>query len=426
MISAALQRRVWAPPEHDRIYPNLYITLVGPPGTGKGGPIRAAGSIISEYKLKDFNPSKKLADGDNKYIAKTFEDKLLTDAQDEMSEGKSKTALQDEPLTIPIAADAVTYQALVQSMARCVRGIGYEKKMPDGTSRSAIYLHASQCFFLEEMASLFREHQRDLINFLIQAYDCSDVYEYRTKNQGRDRIMKMCLNFMAGTTPEFMQEAFDSSIIRNGYASRTFFIYAAKNRKEVFFRPELTEEQKQYRAEIAAHVRELCHLYGSIEIDQETKDWLQQWLTEFKNSPSKRAGKSAKMDGFYARINIHVMKVAMAMHFGQHTTKHVPLQTFKDAIQLIESEAVNMQYALTVGGDNPLSKTGVKIVEFLRKSGERNFKELLAQFWEDCPTGKSGLEEILQFLQQSGQITYYTKQVEGSAQGVIMYKVTGE
>jgi len=401
MISAALQRRVWTPPDHDRVYPNMYVTLVGDPGVGKGGPIRSVASILTEHKLEDSKDTAKFK-GDEKVVAEAVIDNDIKIAQEDMVKGKNKDASIEKALLIPVAADAVTYEALVQSMSFCLRRINYLKTEPDGKQRMAIYSHSSQCFCLEEIASLFRKHQNDLINFLIQAYDCGESYEYRTKTAGRDRILRICVNFLGGTTPDFMQETFDDALVNQGYSSRTFYIYGHKNRKSVFFRPELTEAQRGYRKELAAHVKALTKLYGQIHIDPETVAWLTKWKEQFDENPRLRAAKSPKMKAFYARMNIHAMKVAIAMHFGESLDMHIPLSTFQQAIEFIEQEAPNMQLALTVGGDNPLAKSSAKVYEYLIQAGKKNFKELLTHFWEKLR--KTELEEVLNYLQQTDQI----------------------
>ena len=302
----------------------------------------------------------------------------------------------------PVAADAVTYEALVQSMSFCLRRINYLHTEPDGKQRMKIYSHSSQCFCLEEIASLFRKHQNDLVNFLIQAYDCGESYEYRTKTAGRDRILRICVNFLGGTTPDFMQETFDDALVNQGYSSRTFYIYGHKNRKSVFFRPELTEAQRGYRKELAAHIKALTKLYGQIRLDQETFTYLEKWKEQFDNKPELRKAKSPKMKAFWARMNIHAMKVAMAKHFSESLEMYIPLDTFKWAIQFIEDESPNMQMALTVGGDNPLAKASSKVLEYLQRVGKKNFKELLTEFWEKLR--KTELEEVLNYLQQTDQV----------------------
>lgn len=400
MIAAALQRRVFCPPEHDKIFPNMYVTLVGKPGIGKGGPIRAVSSVLNFHKLKDANIDiEKTWNEEERIFASSILDGDIKQAQSVAISGASKemTALA-EPLLIPVAADAVTYEALVEYMAKNIRRVNYTKA--DG--KLALYSHCSTCFCLEEIASLFRKKTEDCINFLIQAYDCGETYEKRTRTQGNDRILRMCLNFLGGTTPDFMQQAFDDALIQQGYASRTFFIYASKNRKTVFFRPELTDEQKQHYNDLLAHVKKLSRLYGQVQLEPGTEQFLEEWLASFHNNPRSTAFSSNKLDPFIARMNIHVMKVAMAMHFGESTDMLIRLQTFKEAIDFIFKEGKTMHLALTMGTNNPLSRASGKVLEYLELTGKKTFKELLAEFWEKVR--RPEMEEILEYLQMTDAI----------------------
>jgi hypothetical protein len=401
LVSASLQRRVWTPPDHDRVYPNMYVTLVGDPGVGKGGPIRAVSSILTEHKLEDARDVSKFK-GDEKTIAEGVHDADIKVAQEDMVKGKGKDASTEKALLIPVAADAVTYEALVQSMSFCLRRCNYVATDDKGNQRMKIYSYSAQCFCLEEISSLFRKHQNDLVNFLIQAYDCGESYEYRTKTAGRDRILRICVNFLGGTTPDFMQETFDDALVNQGYSSRTFYIYGHKNRKSIFFRPELTEAQKGYRKELAAHVKALTNLYGQIRVDQSTMNFLTKWKEMFDEKPEMRTAKSPKMKAYYARKNIHIMKVAMAVHFGESLEMYIPQSTFEQAIDILDKEEVTMQLALTINGDNPLAKGSAKVHEYLLATGKRTFKELLAEFWERMR--KVELEEVINYLQQIDKI----------------------
>lgn len=399
-IGSALGRRVWCPPDHDRVYGNMYTTLVGDPGVGKGGPIRMVSSLLTEHKLEDAK-SNTTFKGEEKTIADAVVDSDNKIAQEDMVRGKGKDATMEKPLLIPVAADAVTYEALVQSMSYCLRRINYVKTEEDGKQRMAIYSHSSQTFCLEEIASLFRKHQNDLINFLIQAYDCGESYEYRTKTSGRDRILRICVNFLGGTTPSFMQEVFDDALVNQGYSSRTFYIYGAKDRKTVFFRPELTIEQREYKKELSAHVKTLTGLYGPVKLDNSTINWLQKWYAEYREKDERSNTDSGKLKAFKARLNIHVMKLAMAMHFLESAEMYIPQSTFELSIDKILKEMSNMKYALCIGGTNPLAKTSNKILEYLQNQGRKTETELLTEFWEKI--NKSQLQEVINFLTETDQ-----------------------
>src|SRR5574343_534931 len=94
LISASLQLRVGCPPNHSPMYPNMYVTLVGKPGIGKGGVIRAVSSILSKYKLKDLK--QKMVDkgtNDNeKFLAKSLAEKDLKNAQEDMDTFSNKAS----------------------------------------------------------------------------------------------------------------------------------------------------------------------------------------------------------------------------------------------------------------------------------------------------------------------------------------------
>jgi len=426
LVSSALQRRVWMPPEHDKVYPNQYICLVGDPGVGKGGPIRAVSSILNEHKLEDSLKDSTLT-GDQLTVAKALLEKDVSNAHDDMVKGPDKAATDVErPALIPVAADAVTYQALVQSMAHCYRYINYIGKDDEGKAKQKIYGHSSQCFCLEEKASLFQKHTNDLINFLIQAWDCGESYEYRTKNKGRDRILRICVNMISGTTPDFMQSTFDDALVNQGYSARTIFVYGAKNRKSVFFRPELTAEQKAYRAEISQHIKSLTRLYGQVRIDPTTIAWLQKWKESDDKAQQQGLGAKGKLVPYRARKNLHLMKTACANHFGESAEMYISQAEFEEALEDLTQEEKTMAIALMVGGENKLNRVANKVHEFLNVAGKRTFNELWAQFFEKAT--KDELTDVLEFLQATGKVKASTEADEQTGIGHIYYsaKETGQ
>lgn len=395
LISAALQRRVWCPPDWRRCYANMYVTFVGRAGIGKGQVIRSVSEILNYYLLSDV--SRKVSDAQMQMVV----DATATIDMKEAKEGDDK----DPPKMIVVASDAVTYEALIQQMARCVRRVNYKQlNTVTGVEESKVASHSSLCFCLEELESLLREKTQSLRTFLIQAYDCGDKYEYRTKTQGMDRVKHICLNFLAATNPDFMQSTFDDRLLSSGYASRTFFIFATKNRKSVFFLPELTEEQKQHKLAIAEHVKKLYSLYGQIELEPETMAYLENWVAQVEKDPT--INKSPKLEHFRSRLNIHVMKVAMAMHFGESLEMKISLDTFKKAIAFITTEMTRMHLALTMNQKNPLAGVADKILAHLKltyNDGGKKFNELLAEFYGDVDKGK--LQEILETLELLSKIT---------------------
>lgn len=423
MISAALQRRVWVGPDHYKLYGNQFVILVAEPAVGKGVVIKPVSRILSYHKLDLEKLTKKMADGVTHQVDREMLEKLARQdyeaaeaAEGAVQEGKNKEFRTiEKPLVIPIAADATTYEALIKAIAKSVRHINYIEQVNGHDPRKGIYTHSSLCFCLEEISSLFRKRTEDLVHFLIQAYDCGD-YTYDTKTQGKDRVRKCCLNFFGGTTPGFMQQTFDDQLITEGFSSRTFFIFATKNKKEDFWIPNLNTEQEQCWLDIVNHVGKLTELYGRVAIPDNVEQWVSNWWQENKD---KRTNTSARLNPYYGRWKVHVQKLAMAIHFGETTTMELTIPDFEKAIQTLKKEERMMHYALGLNSDNPLANPARKILAHLANNGLQTRRELLAEFFPILHNGIEDLDAILEYLQSMEKIKLEKKEVPGV--GTITY-----
>ena len=425
MISAALQRRVWMPPSHSKLYLPMYPILIGKAGIGKGGVICRVQDILSQFKLEDFHRNGAVdtlnLSQDERLAWKNIRDNQLQEAQKSHEETSKKQMLDKVPL-LPSAGDSITYERLVQKLAQSYRFVPcliHDKK--ENKSRMGIYGHCSMYICLEDVASMFKKHSENLMIFLTQAYDCKEEYLYEIKTGKPDRVQKMCVNLFGGAVPEFMQSIFEDRLVNSGFSSRVFFIFALKNRYPQFFRPEMPAECEQYRSEIAQHILKLIHLYGQIVIQPETIKFLEEWITYDDKHPEKRASQSPNLQTYYSRKNIHIMKVAAALHFGESVSLEIPHKTFLKAIDLLHEEEKTMSLALMVGDKNPLAKPSKKVVEFLRNNGPKVFKKLLAEFWNEGLREKE-LEEVLNFLQKTDAITTFQQVDELTKQTSIYYK----
>lgn len=397
LIAACLQRRVWLSAEHSRLFPNHYSILVAPPGVGKGLVIKPVYDLLQYHKLKPPDQQKLLQENNPEEIKKAIEILKEDWKQAEEDEADRKKNKQDfeKPLLFPMAADATTYEALVRRLAKSRRRISYS----DENGKTQNYLHSSLTFTLEEISSLFRRHTEDVVNCLIKCYDCGD-YEYDTKTAGRDRVKSCCLNFIGGTTPGFMQDTFDDKLLNEGFASRCFFIYETKNRGSSFFIPELTESQRECRAKILVHMERLSHLYGKVTISDDTRRWLEDW---WRDHPKNRPNNHPRLDPYYGRKNIHVAKLAMAIHFGESTAMQIEQESFEKAIKQLEIEEYKMHYALGFDSTNPLAKPLRKIIRYIESTGKKTRKEIVIEFFDSLPSVDS-IDELLQFAVYNGRL----------------------
>lgn len=423
LIGASLQRRVWLSANHLRCFPNMYIILVGNPGVGKGLVIREVSSFLSHWKLGDvkFDQNKVMSKEQKEMANMTVETDIM-EAQKKELQSSSKGDIV-RPSLYPLAADATTYEALVQELAQSYRRINYidfDAKQQKNVPR--IYGHSSLCFALQELASLLRKRTNDTVNLLLAVYDCPEDYVYDTKTQGKDRMRRACINLLGGTTPSFMQSTFDDKLVDEGLSSRTFYIFARKNRKNQFFVPSHTPEQEVHKIELLEHVKNLSTLYGAVQVSDETMQKLQNWWDDTEKNKHLRANKSIKMVPYYARKNIHVMKVAMAIHFGETFEMSIPWETFEKAIGILEEEEKTMHLALCLEGNTPMGKAIRRVLDYL-ENGEKTVIDIATEVCPSILSSMKEMEECLSFLIDTNQITTFSKRDEEFDTNLVYYKM---
>jgi len=409
-IAASLQRRVWLGPPHQPCYPNMYTILCGSPGVGKGLVLKEVSNILKHWTLD-------MSEG-NRKLAKTPEQQAIVDESvAENTKHASNTEFQGntkgpkdliKPLLIPVCADSITCEALIKAISEAYRYINYVDNAGDKPKIQA-YGHSSLCFVLPELSSLMKKNTQNTNNFLLSIYDCPIDHEYISITRGKDRIRRGCLNLIAGTTPSFMQSTFNEELIGEGFSSRTHYIYAQKNRKNAMWLPALTKEQEQHKKDILDHVKKLTTVYGPVKMSNETALWMQAWWDNYCKVEMPK-NKHPEMVPYDARMNIHVMKLAMALHFGEDAEadefgrplNEIKIETFQRAIAIIAKERPNMHLALVLEGKSPESKASQKILEMLQGK-ECSYVEIFIACHK-LGVNREQLEEALEFLKLCNMI----------------------
>jgi len=418
LVSSYLQRRVWTNADHQKLFPNVYIILVGDPGIGKGLVIKPVTEFLKEHKLDT------IANKSGEQIAKMSDDQvkqLSVEASDfaEAVNKNQKPAFEKPKYKIPIGPDSTTFEAVVETMAKQPRRITfYRWDEKAGKRISDIYRHNSLAFSLEEISTLFTKDKQTTsktINFLLKAYDCGDV-EYITKTSGEYYIKGCCMNLLGGTTPKFMEDAFNEGILGDGFAARTWFIHASANRFYKLRTPQLDAQQVQASKELSEHLLKLTKLYGYIPFSPEADAWLTNWWEKEQLAADyKRPNMSDKLNSYYGRKNIHIQKLATILHFSEdaetmddgHTPKNpISLETTKRAMNMLNSAETTMHLALSFSGINPLHKLSQLVMRYLKKKGAASTDLLITEFFADIPgtDPQTGMNQTIDYLRMSKQI----------------------
>lgn len=378
MIGAALQRRVWFYGEGEdgmELFCNPYIVFVGPPASGKGLVLGTVANFLRHHKYEKAG--------------------VIT-----TNVGK------EYPPLFPLGGDSITFEELLRDIGASTRRIA------TGGPKDPIYVHTSYAFCLEELSSLFKRKTEDVVKFLQNAYDCKQ-YEYRTKHQGKDLLRKLCVSFLAGTQVSFLKEASEAKIFGQGFASRTLFLFEKDERFHRFHISQFDDEQKTAKAELLDWLKKLSCLYGEIKYDAETYGFLEAWLTE-KLIPARARAAGTKLEDYFGRKKVMMLKLAAAIHFADNLSLTIPIQTFMQAIEMLDSVEEQMIEGFGVAGKNDLHYRSREIMLFIKKNRRVTMRDLIREFIADSSIRE--IEECLIELEvgfglkkdeDSGKTVYY-------------------
>lgn len=166
-VAATLQRKVWIDYGIARIFPNLYVMFVAPPGeTRKEAPLVLAGKLLNAVGQ-------------------------------------------------PLFADSPTRRAMSKYMAE-----NFEKTQVG-------FLTAIS----KELSSFLASDLKNVLGFLTDLYTCPSEWGHTTGSQGDDHIGNICINFSAATTPNWISDNLPQEAIGGGWTSRVIILSGFKRTK---------------------------------------------------------------------------------------------------------------------------------------------------------------------------------------------------
>ena len=178
-VGASLKRKTVLKMGQQRIYPNMYILLVAPPGKARKGTA--------------MNPAKRLL----------------------------------EAIGTNLAADSTTRAQLIRRLTQSTESITDSKT-------GGVMLHSSLTVFSPEFSVFMRQREVQMITDLTDLYDCPPRWVDETKKDDDagclNTIEGPFINILGATTPDNIRLSMPEDAIGGGLTSRMLFIYEARRR----------------------------------------------------------------------------------------------------------------------------------------------------------------------------------------------------
>lgn len=305
-LASLTGRRVWTyKGDYIRIYPNLYVVLVGPPGCGKNVAMEVTEDLLHHYKT-------------------------------------------------PVSAESVTREKLIldiQAQESVLDWIPPEG--PDAKYRMV----SPYTILATELSEFLGAGGIGMISFLTDIYS-RNLYESRTKNKGSTFIRGPFLNLIAGTTPDWVTNYLKDDIISGGFSRRCLFLYAT-GREGCNPRPRITPEMRAAWDRLISRGEAVRKLKGQFKWTPRAEKFFDGWY------PSRKAGADPTTDGYYETKDIFLIKVAMLVAVSESDELVLDEHHFQSALLLLGLAELNLTRVFQGMGRNELNQVSVKAMDFL-------------------------------------------------------------
>jgi hypothetical protein len=337
-------------------YPNLYIMLVGEPGTMKTTAMLQAKELLDHFPKIAHSPA------------------------------------------------SASKEAVVKLMADDESPCRGKFQWTDGKSVE----YSQLALFASEIISLLNAsgNPSGMIEFLTDVWDRSGRNYEQSFIKGKTIIKRPFVSILACLTPSTLQQLVNTKVVSTGMSRRCVFdtFNGVITNPRSFI--EVTEEQQKAWAWCIEHGKKLSNISGAFDWTPEAKAFYSAWYNSFK--PTISSVKSEILRNFYMTKPEYVIKLSMLLSLAKSTPSLVhEVELFETALKLVTSVEQGAVDLFDSAGRNELAPVASWLEKFMKaRPGQKfTFSELLRESWSQIKNGdRRELESILEHLGMSGKI----------------------
>jgi hypothetical protein len=263
-VAACLERRCWLRTAFGTTYPNLFVLLAAPSGSGKSPAIVPARQLL--YKSK----------------------------------------------TVVLAADDMTKAAFIDEMGEHTRRVLY---------KGETILYNPLCIMISELGTLVNAHDLEFFSLLSDLFDNKEV-PHRSRRRGHNSgkaidLPNPSVNIIAGTQPAFLGDLLPDAAWQQGFTARFLMIYAPGAPAVDMFAER--EDQSHLQAELVKGLQVRSKLLGEFRISEEAKDIIRLWMS----GGLKPVPDHERLITYNSKRNQFVLKLAMVAAVSARGELHI-------------------------------------------------------------------------------------------------------
>lgn len=321
-ISACMGRHLYLDTGIGKVFGNMYVLLVGPPGTRKNTAIKFSTALMQD----------------------AADVRMAPDDTGGQRQGLITALLEDE--TDEDGADI----AEVTDVTELVNALETAKVRLNGVDRHVMFVKAT------EFGSFIGQNSLDLTRFLIKMWDGED-YKYQLRNNVY-RIPDPLLSLVGGTTPTDIATLLPAEAIGQGFMSRCVLVYAPHKEKEV--PPSQARLQASLEEDLSTVYQHVWYnMHGSMTVAKsatEIMDHLYLYETRMQDT---------RFIYYTERRQTHLLKLAMALAAARQSMI-IDEDDVTEAHEILKVTEARMPDALGEYGLSPVAVAKQKMLEYLR------------------------------------------------------------
>lgn len=327
----------------ERIYPNLYIVLLGPAAqTRKSTALR-----IGEDLVKD--------------------------------------------LQIPMIGQDNSPEAVIREIKRSVRVFN--------EGNVARFQSAVSCF-ASELAVFLGRQNTEFQAYMTDWYDSPAEWKRTTKHQGVDDISGMCFNLIGAMAPDWIPFVFSPESIGGGFTSRVVFVSETRKAKTIA-NPNKFPIDKELRLKLLHDLERVSSMVGGFTMSPAAEAFYEAWYE--KDDAGIQKGDFPVPDRnfhtYCGRRGTLLRKISMAVAASQSDELVVELNHIQEALRYMTAAERNMPGTFSAVGRSALSAQLTIVTTMIAARGTVDRSDLMRELHKDISV--TDLEEIERTLEAS-------------------------
>ncbi len=340
-IGAVLERKVWVG-NPQKLYPNLYVFLVGKAGIGKTRAVDAATTHLRE-------------------LPKFF-----------------------------LAPTSVSRASLVDCLDESKRQI------PRLVQGEAMVEYNSMFVAVDELSALMHQWDTDLVSALTKFYDCNPYAEAKRKDVLRHDLAAPQLNVLCGTTPSNLMCLVPSTAWSQGLMSRVILIHTNTKEPKEFGAGGV---RSIVDPDLLHDLRVLMNEYGEITYNADYARLMNEW----RDGGMSPTPTHPRLIDYCARREAHLLKLSMIACMDLGHPRMLTAEHFNIARYWLLEAETTMGDIFSLGSSSVDSRAMDDIHDFVKRQGKPIPQYQIIHFARNLVPAHS-VKQILELMSLAGMI----------------------